>query len=99
MTQLPACLGTLPGRAGGGAGPRGAESAAPAWLRPRPGRDTGESGGAVRWLGIFWKMAPAGAGTGGAAGAVGVGMRGRAFPEDRPFPNNTKKGEGRGPPA
>ena len=34
---------------------------------------------------------------GGGGGWGGVGMRGRAFPEDRPFPNNTKKGEGRGP--
>lgn len=83
MTQLPACLGTLPGGAGGGAGPRALSQLLPRGPVRPPGRDAGEVGGgggaapifwgAVRRLGIFWKVAPAGARPGGAAGAGGVG--------------------------
>ena len=105
---------SLPGHAarwGWGRGrPTGAESAAPAWSRPHPGRDVGEVGGGGGAAPIFggavngwgfsgkWLLQEPGLeGRRGRVGWGGVGMRGRAFPEDRPFPNNTKKGEGRGP--
>lgn len=73
MPQLPACLGTLPGGGWGRGRPTSAESAAPAAPMspcPLPGKDAGGRGrgvrgslrGPVRRLGIFWKVAPAGAG-------------------------------------
>ncbi|XP_047624870.1 translation initiation factor IF-2-like isoform X1 [Phacochoerus africanus] len=95
----------LPGGGWGRGRPTSAESAAPAAPMspcPLPGKDAGGGGrgvrgslrGAVRRLGIFWKVAPAGAGPPGSER-----VRGRAFPEERALPDNTEDGEAGGRPA
>lgn len=98
VTQLPACLGMLPGGGWGRGRPTSTESAAPAWPCPLQGKDAGEAGGGDGGVG------PPSLGSCQAAGdflesrpcrsQASWGMRGRTFPEEGLFQTTPKREKG-----